>query len=300
MARAVPPWLHRVCIRNHGPADPWLKLMLFTLNSFMDDSGESYQGQEALAKAAAMGISTVREKMAIASKEGWIALYPRGRQGQKWKTYTYRACVPDWIDLSQITVKDSNGEKLADHHENVHGGIDDDAVSGSRYPQLGKRRAPPVPGGPSGTQNGEAPPAEHVKHRQLVAEAPPAEVEKDRQPVRGKSSSESSHRSYKRKGAAEDRSTPVFFDKGESRKEEPERQHIPFPDIQAMAKEVFQGRGNPMNKPSANDAPFTDEELSRKIQMLRGITDEAGIIKILKRGASEQRIRTMYERGNIP
>lgn len=192
MARAVDPWLHRVCIRMYGPNDPWMKLILFTLNSTMDgDTGESFHGLESLAKAASMGVSTVRAKLIEASRQGWVARYERRRTPQGWKSYLYRSCVPDSIDLSTITFTDNDGnaqdgEYLADCHVSRHGEIDDRATAGTLYPQKGKRRAPPAHGGSSSVNQQGVPPADDMKHRQPAAEAPPADSENNRQRLRGK------------------------------------------------------------------------------------------------------------------
>ena len=84
MARAVPPWLHRVCIRMHGPKDPMERLLLFGINSCMDDAGECWRGQESISGATCLGVSTIRRKAASVSKQGWLAMYQRGNVGKKW------------------------------------------------------------------------------------------------------------------------------------------------------------------------------------------------------------------------
>jgi hypothetical protein len=212
MARAVPPWLHRILIRDRGPADPWIKLVLYTINATMKDpdaetgdDGAGYWAQETIARAACMGVSTVRRKIAEASKLQWIALETRAAlAGRKWKQYRYRACCPDSIDLAAIPIKKGGGavggtaEGLVDHWESVWGGIADSSVAGTMFPQLGKSRrvAPPAPGGRKvvaapPTAGGStpdkhdakraAPPAHatstarsSTKDRPLTTEAPPA------------------------------------------------------------------------------------------------------------------------------
>lgn len=184
MPRAVPPWLHRVCIRRFGPRDPWSKLLLFAVNSFMDDTGHADPGIEAIAEAAVMGQSTVRAKLPAVSKAHWLAIYPRSGRGQQWRSYAYRPCVPDWIDLETIP----KAAELADRFESSHGGIDPEAVSGARYKQTGRARVPPAHGGSSNPEFSGAPPADGAKYRQRTNEVPPADGAKYRQPLRAKSS----------------------------------------------------------------------------------------------------------------
>jgi hypothetical protein len=186
-----------VLLRDHGPADPWLKLVLFTVNSFMDESGECYPSQESIARAAGMGVSTVRRKVAEASRAHWLAIVSRAVYGGKhWKQYAYRACAPDSIvEDFEPTNGTVTGIGLADTWESQHGGIEAENLTGTMFPQLGKRRIPPATGGkavhappaPSGAKRvqmqarTEAPPARdastarsRTKHRPLTTEAPPA------------------------------------------------------------------------------------------------------------------------------
>jgi hypothetical protein len=197
MPRAVPPWLHRVCIRRFGPRDPWSKLLLFAVNSFMDDTGHADPGIEAIAEAAVMGQSTVRAKLPEVSKAQWLAIYPRSGRGQQWRSYAYRPCVPDWIDLETIP----KAAELADRFESSHGGIEPRAVSGARYKQTGRTRVPPARGGSPHRENNEAPPANGAKYRQPTSEAPPADGAKHRQPLGDKSSLKAFQESDLREGA---------------------------------------------------------------------------------------------------
>ncbi len=197
MPRAVPPPIHRRLVRDFGPKDPWARLLLFAINSRFDrDNGECFAGQETIAKDTCMGVSTIRAKTALVAREGWLALYPRGGNGKRWKSYIYRASVPDWIDLSAIKVKDTDAESLAQAYEATNGTIDPSANAGTLYPQKGQKRTPPpAAGGPSSAKPApkrKAPPADEHKDRQLTAEAPPADGNKHRQPLRGKFFSESS------------------------------------------------------------------------------------------------------------
>jgi hypothetical protein len=198
MARAVPPWLHRVLLRDRGPADPWVKLVVFTVNSFMDDSGSCYPSQRAIAGAAAMGESTLRRKIQEACRAGWLSIEARTvYAGQHWKQYMYSACCPDTVDLEAIVLKDGQtAGQLADAHESKYGTIDPATLTGTMFPQTGKKRVvppapsgiPPAPGGspmaqasPTHGSSLEAPPADvestarsEQKHRPLTTFQPPA------------------------------------------------------------------------------------------------------------------------------
>jgi hypothetical protein len=196
-ARAVPPWLHRVLVRQFGPKDPFVRLTVFGVNSFMDRSGIAYPSQEAIAAATWLGVSTVRRKIADANLAAWLSIEARAAyMGQHWKQYLYRACVPDTIDLKAFVVDDTTGQTaddLAEQWEAIHGSIDPSNLRGTLFPQTGKRRAPPRAGGiappaPGGSaapptlRREEAPPADarstarpEQKHRPLTPEAPPAD-----------------------------------------------------------------------------------------------------------------------------
>jgi hypothetical protein len=299
MARAVPPWLHRVCIRMHAPNDPWTKLLLLALNTFMNDSGEGFPGQESLARAASMGVSTVRAKLNAASRAGWIAVYARHRPGQQWKSYSYRTCVPDWIDLSEIQFEDDNGgasdgEHLADLHESKYGTIEPEAVRGTLYPQKGKKRAPPAHGGTGkgsrtvseGFPN-EAPPADDMKHRQPTEEAPPADGGNDRQPLREKSSLKSSGLSSKGEGAAS--STAPFSGKGNGDTEFTRTRQL---QTSASLQKVLRA---PAPKDKAKWL-YDDDELRKHVRKYyEAGVDPDTIVKALVQYADWERIRRMLK-----
>lgn len=233
MPRAVDSWLHRICIRKFGPANPTEKLFLFGINSHMDEAGECFPGQEELSNSTALGVSTIRRVAAVVSKQGWIAIYSRGASGRKWKSYAYRACVPDWVDLASIKYREKDGEYMATHHESVWGLIEESAVSGSLYPQKGKPRRPPAPGGSSAPVKTEASTGHSAStarsrsdDRPQRADRPPADSAHDRPQRRGKFSSEVPIQvnSVKVLQAA----PPDVFSHGKN----PERKHSEFPTKQ--------------------------------------------------------------------
>lgn len=181
MARAVSPWLHRVELRDHGPKDSYLRLAVFAVNAFMDESGTCRPSQERIASAACLGVTTIRRKLAEASRLGWIAQFERAKPGQKWKSIEYRACIPDHLDTSKYDPKE---DKWRAKHGAV---IPDAALCGTLYPQSKRAKAPAAGTGTSGNCRAvaavteqEAPAVDDTKHRPLTHEAPAADDEKDR------------------------------------------------------------------------------------------------------------------------
>jgi Helix-turn-helix domain len=90
----VPPWVHRVMIREHGPANSTMKLCLFTVNAFLHDDGTCFPSQIAIKNAAALGESTVQRTLAQAIDLGWLGVQIRNKS-KGWANYVYRAAVPD-------------------------------------------------------------------------------------------------------------------------------------------------------------------------------------------------------------
>ncbi|MGC3982812.1 MAG: helix-turn-helix domain-containing protein [Steroidobacteraceae bacterium] len=99
MARAVPPWLWAVMIRDHGPRDATLRLCLLTLRTFMDSNGSAFPSQATLAKAACVAEFTVQKKLKRASELQWLGIQVAGHTGKGWKHYRYVACIPDDIGV---------------------------------------------------------------------------------------------------------------------------------------------------------------------------------------------------------
>jgi hypothetical protein len=93
-ARAVPPWLWMVLIRDHGPKTANARLVLHTLRSYMADDGSTFVGQTALALAACLSKPTVRKMLRLCWEERWIGVTSRIVEGRAWRRYEYRACVP--------------------------------------------------------------------------------------------------------------------------------------------------------------------------------------------------------------
>jgi hypothetical protein len=175
VARAIPPWLHRILLRDYGPGDPFITLVVFVVNSFMDDSGSCFPSQETIAQAAGMGVSTVRRKIGAANRAHWLSIEARAVYvSRHWKQYSYRACCPEAINLEGIALKDKGqtAAYLADAHESVYGGIDGANLTGTLFPQPGrKKRIPPAA---SGRTQSEAAPS--TAPSMLPARAPPAAV----------------------------------------------------------------------------------------------------------------------------
>jgi hypothetical protein len=88
-----------VFIRDHGPRNSNARLVLHTLRSFMDDSGSTFVGQTAIAAASCLSKPTVRKMLKLCWKEQWIGILSRVFEGQAWRHYEYRACIPDRLAI---------------------------------------------------------------------------------------------------------------------------------------------------------------------------------------------------------
>jgi hypothetical protein len=97
----VKSWLWRVSVRNHGPNDKTLKHVLLTISTYMDKDGYCYPSQDTIARSASMAPYTVQKAIARANAGGWIAVFPRQGDGQRWRNYEYRACIPASVELSE-------------------------------------------------------------------------------------------------------------------------------------------------------------------------------------------------------
>lgn len=107
MARAVPPWLWAVLLRDHGPRDATLRLCLLTLRTFMNGGGTAFPSQAAIAKAACVTEFTASKKLNRASELGWLGIHIAGHNGKGWKRFSYTACIPDHVEVP------ANHEQLA-------------------------------------------------------------------------------------------------------------------------------------------------------------------------------------------
>jgi hypothetical protein len=138
---AVPPWLHRVMIREHGPANSTAKLCLFVVNSFLDDDGCGWPSQKAIAEAACLVEKTAQRCIAQAIDEGWLGA--AATYGRKWKLYQYRAAVPDQLANCQ-TMTEGKIVKLIDNFIAKNGPIAESARPFKRAPKV-ETIAPDVP-----------------------------------------------------------------------------------------------------------------------------------------------------------
>jgi hypothetical protein len=102
MARPVQPWLWAVLLRDFGPRNSSVRLVMHTLRSFMNNDGYTNVGQEKLAAAACLSKPTMRKALNLAWEAQWIgvALYRRG--GQEWRSYEYRCCIPDELQVPDV------------------------------------------------------------------------------------------------------------------------------------------------------------------------------------------------------
>lgn len=109
--RAVSPWTWRRALRDHGPRCQGLLLTLYTVGTYMRNSGYAYPGQALIAQGARTTSRTVRRHIAEAQRTGWLAVECAGRGGKGWRHNAYRACVPDdvYALLSDVD------ESISDH-----------------------------------------------------------------------------------------------------------------------------------------------------------------------------------------
>lgn len=98
-------------------------LTLYTIGTFMDRDGFAFPNQDTIAKGSRNSVRTVRRHVDQAVAAGWLSVSLAGRGGQGWRHQSYRACVPDHIDL----------------------GATDDAISDSLSAQFGDTEAPAKP-----------------------------------------------------------------------------------------------------------------------------------------------------------
>lgn len=118
MSRSVPPWLWSVLIRDFGPRIANVRLVLHTLRSFMNKTGETFVSQKVLADAACLSAPTVRKSLLIAWESKWLGVGLHGRTDQGWRHYQYTACIPDHLQIPK------KHERLVDHFGAIHGEVD--------------------------------------------------------------------------------------------------------------------------------------------------------------------------------
>jgi len=109
-------------IREHGPSNSTMKLCLYTLNAFMDDTGEAWPSQASIANAASLTPNTVQRVLGEAIDLGWLGVEPRMTQGKAWKRYVSRAAIPDSHHELLITM-DEKVCKAVDNHLATYGPI---------------------------------------------------------------------------------------------------------------------------------------------------------------------------------
>jgi hypothetical protein len=169
--RPVPPHIYGRLLRTArfgGRRAKATKLVLLILREHMQQrSGYAWPAQETLAEEAEISIRMVRDALHAASRAGWIALYLRQDvdmadigadvgQGGPWKSYVYRACCPDSIDLAAVLANKKTGqtaEELADALEHKYGEIPPEAIRGGIF----RQRRPPTKRRPAVRSYGPTP-----------------------------------------------------------------------------------------------------------------------------------------------
>jgi hypothetical protein len=99
VAIAVPAWVHKVMIREHGPANSTMRLCLYALNAFMDEAGYAWPSQAKIATAAHLTENTVQRTLRRAVDLGWIGVEARRTRGKAWKLSHYKAAIPDALEF---------------------------------------------------------------------------------------------------------------------------------------------------------------------------------------------------------
>src|SRR5437762_4430771 len=99
------PWQQALC-SEHGPPSAPRRLILLVLATFMDPDGSNARPSQAtLAKCALISRRSVVTHLEAAKREGWLATYPAGRNGQGWRLSGYEATVPDAVYATLKTSK---------------------------------------------------------------------------------------------------------------------------------------------------------------------------------------------------
>lgn len=134
-ARAVNCWLWRIMIARHAPHDMALKATLWALATFLDADGDGWATQAQIAAAAGATERTVRKKLHEASLQHWVGMMPRGVEGRRFKTYAFRACIPEHIEL------DDRFQELADCSSATFGDVGPEWLRGSYFRQRPETRS---------------------------------------------------------------------------------------------------------------------------------------------------------------
>jgi hypothetical protein len=99
MPIAVPPWVHRIMIREHGPTGPTIKLCLFMVNCHINAKDDStFVSQGTISNETDLALSTVQRDIARAIDTGWLVAELTNIRGRKWKSYVYRVSIPDNLE----------------------------------------------------------------------------------------------------------------------------------------------------------------------------------------------------------
>lgn len=90
-------WQQQVC-GELGPANPTARLILMVISLHMNAQGENaWPSQATIAARARVTRRIVNKHLEIADRQGWLARYPAGRNGQGWRLDGYAAVVPDAV-----------------------------------------------------------------------------------------------------------------------------------------------------------------------------------------------------------
>lgn len=142
MARRLPPWAWAILVREFGPKHAPTRLVLFTLPTWMDKTGENcFPTMESLAKATQLSLRAVKAAIDRARREVWIAASKVPGVRSQYPHNYYVACIPDWLNLEAFDGRRSPDvsthrkfEALSDTWTAQWGGAEDDLHGRPRHP----------------------------------------------------------------------------------------------------------------------------------------------------------------------
>lgn len=278
----------RIVASEHGPASSTTRHVLLTLALHMNEHGQgAWPSQKKLATESGLSERTVREHLALAEAQSWIAVHQRRRPQQAWFVHEYVATIPAELEsLVKVAPWETDPTWQRPAGDSARSGerpagaagrsgqraAGDSARSGQRAANDAQR-----PAGDSGT-GGSSP---HNARQEL----PP-------------NYSYNYSINYPKERAAS--STRVALQKG--KRDDQERKHMPFPQTQPT-QEGLHGRAikDALRKPLDVRA-LSDVELGERVEKLWNANIEPElIVATLRNCADAERIRqVLSHRFNVP
>lgn len=124
-----------------GPPVPAIRLTLFALSIRMDEAGEAFPSQETIAADTAIGERTVREAILEARRLCWLAVVDHLRPGKAWRRSHYIACVPDSLNLADVSLgRDVDLDRIAEQCRAQLGEASDKLHGSRRRPRADRAK----------------------------------------------------------------------------------------------------------------------------------------------------------------